>query len=148
MKISELGLDLIKHYEGLRLRAYQCTAGVWTIGYGHTQDVQPYDVIDERQANIFLRQDVAVSENEVKRLVNVPLIQHQFDALVSLSFNIGNGNFKSSTLLEKLNAGDYTSAAAEFPRWVYAAGKRLSGLVGRREAEKKLFLNATFSTCQ
>ncbi|QGG11663.1 lysozyme [Enterobacter cancerogenus] len=141
MKISEHGLNLIKHFEGLRLQAYQCSAGVWTIGYGHTCGVRPGDIIDEAQAGIFLRQDVAASESTVMRFVTTALNQHQFDALVSFVFNLGSGNFAASTLLKKLNASDYAGAADEFPRWVHAAGKPLLGLVRRREAERNLFMD-------
>lgn len=140
MKTSERSLNLIKHLEGLRLQAYQCSAGVWTIGYGHTAGVRPGDIIDEVQAGIFLRQDVAASECTVMRLVTVALSQHQFDALVSFVFNTGNGNFAASTLLKKLNAGDYNGAADELLRWIHAGGKSLPGLVARREAERTLFL--------
>lgn len=140
MQLSEYGLNLIKHVEGLSLQAYQCSAGVWTIGYGHASGVSPGDIIDEAQADIFLRQDVAASESTVMRFVTVALSQHQFDALVSFVFNLGSGNFAASTLLKRLNAGDYSGAAEEFPRWVHAGGKPLSGLVRRREAERKLFM--------
>jgi Phage-related lysozyme (muraminidase) len=140
MKTSELGLNLIKHFEGLRLQAYQCSAGVWTVGYGHTSGVHPGDIIDEVQAGIFLRNDIAASESTVMRFVTVALSQHQFDALVSFVFNLGSGNFATSTLLRKLNAGDYAVAAEEFPRWVHAGGKPLMGLVRRREAERNLFM--------
>jgi len=140
MKTSERGLNLIKHLEGLRLQAYQCSSGVWTIGYGHTAGVRPGDIVDEVQAGIFLRQDVAASECTVMRLVTVALSQHQFDALVSFVFNLGAGNFRTSTLLKKLNAGDYSGAADEFSCWINAGGKPLPGLARRREAERSLFL--------
>lgn len=140
MKLSEQGLDLIKHFEGLRLQAYQCSASVWTIGYGHTANVRPGDIIDEEQAGHLLCQDVTASEEAVIRLVRVSLSQHQFDALVSFVFNLGSGNFATSTLLKKLNAGDYIGAAEEFSRWVNAGGKKLLGLVRRRDAERQLFL--------
>lgn len=140
MKVNSRGLQLIKHFEGLFLQAYLCPAEVLTIGYGHTADVQPGDVITPEQADTFLLEDVSASERAVNRFVTVPLTQNQFDALVSFVFNLGGHNFKSSTLLRKLNAGDYTGAAEEFPRWVNAGGKQLSGLIRRREAEKALFL--------
>jgi len=139
MKTSEKGFELIKHFEGLRLHAYQCSAHVWTIGYGHTAGVQPGDNIIAEQADAFLRQDITESERNVGRYVTAPLTQGQFDALVSFVFNLGAGNLHSSTLLKKLNAGDYSGAAEEFPRWVNAGGKKLPGLVQRREAEKALF---------
>ncbi|WP_410529524.1 lysozyme (plasmid) [Serratia sp. AXJ-M] len=141
MILSERGLSLIKHFEGKRLQAYLCAAGVWTIGYGHTDDVRPGDVIDDMKADSFLRRDVTVSENIVRRFVRAPLNQDQFDALVSFVFNIGIRNFESSTMLKKLNAGDSVGASDEFLRWVYAAGKSISGLVFRRQAEKRLFLS-------
>lgn len=140
MKTGEKGLTLIKHFEGLRLWAYQCSANVWTIGYGHTADVRPGDVITPEQADAFLRQDVADAERAVSRFVRVPLTQCQFDALVSFVFNLGVENFRTSTLLKKLNAGDHDSAAQEFGRWIHAGGKTMPGLVRRREAERAMFL--------
>jgi lysozyme len=141
MKISMNGLNLIKDFEGLRLQAYQCSANVWTIGYGHTAGVSANNVISEEEALLFLRQDVAESERAVAQHVHVPLTQNQFDALVSFVFNLGIGNFRTSTLRKKLNVGDYEGAAQEFGRWIKAGGKVLSGLVRRREAERSLFLN-------
>ncbi|HCR1911714.1 TPA: lysozyme [Enterobacter kobei] len=140
MKTGEKGLALIKHFEGLRLWAYQCSANVWTIGYGHTAGVRPGDVITPEQADAFLREDVADAERSVGRFVCVPLTQHQFDALVSFVFNLGVESFRTSTLLKKLKAGDYDSAAQEFGCWVHAGGKALPGLVRRREAERALFI--------
>jgi len=140
MKNDVNGLNLIKQFEGLRLRTYQCSANVWTIGYGHTAGVGADDVITEEQALFLLRQDVAESEKAVNQHVHVPLTQNQFNALVSLVFNIGVGNFRTSTLLKKLNAGDYDGVARKFRRWVHVGGKTLPGLVRRREAESALFL--------
>jgi len=142
MNASEKGLELIKHFEGLRLEAYQCSAHVWTIGYGHTDGVQTGDVITLEQAGDFLRGDVQKSELAVNRFVTVPLTQQQFDALVSFTFNLGSGNLRTSTLLKKLNTGDYLGAAMEFMNWVNAGGRKVSGLIVRREAEKALFLEA------
>lgn len=139
MKTSEKGLELIKHFEGLRLQAYQCSAHVWTIGYGHTAGVQPGDSVTTEQADSLLRQDIEESERSIARYVTVPLNSCQFDALASFTFNLGAGNLRASTLLKKLNAGNYSGAAEEFPRWVSAGGKKLPGLVRRREAEKALF---------
>lgn len=140
MQISINGLNLIKEFEGLKLRAYQCSANIWTIGYGHTADVSANDVITEEKALSFLRQDVADSERAVNQYVHVPLTQNQFDALVSFVFNMGAGNFRTSTLLKKLNSGDDDGAAQEFGRWIHAGGKALAGLIRRREAERALFL--------
>lgn len=139
MKISERGFELIKQFEGLRLQAYPCSAGVWTIGYGHTAGVQSGDVITAPQADAFLRDDVTLSERIVNKYVSVSLTQYQFDALVSFTFNLGSGDLRASTLLKKLNAGDTAGAAGEFLRWVNAGGKKRPGLIRRREAEKALF---------
>lgn len=140
MKTAVDGLNLIKHFEGLRLQAYQCPAKVWTIGYGHTAEVNSDDVITEEAADHFLRQDVEDSERAVNLNVHVPLTQNQFDALVSFVFNLGGGNFRASTLLKKLNARDYDGTAKELLRWDNAGGEKSPGLARRREAEKVLFL--------
>ena len=141
MNISENGIKLIKNFEGCRLVAYKCPAGVWTIGYGHTgQEIHEGLKITQEQAEKYLKIDLLIHCNNVSRLVKVPLTQNQFDALVSFEYNLGYGNLASSTLLKLLNAKKYNEAAAQFDRWVYAGGKKLSGLIRRRAAEKKLFL--------
>jgi spore coat assembly protein SafA len=137
--LSAQGLDLIKGFEGLRLSAYQDSAGVWTIGYGHTAGVKPGDRISAAQAEQFLRSDVQWAEDAVRKHVKVPITQQQFDALVSFTFNLGAGALQKSTLLSKLNQGDYAGAQAEFGRWVNAGGQRLEGLVRRRAEEARLF---------
>ncbi|PNU04618.1 lysozyme [Novosphingobium guangzhouense] len=140
MKLSKTGLDLIKHFEGLRLNTYRCQAGVLTIGYGHTgSDVKSGMKITEAQADAYLVADVAKFERAVADMVKVPLTQSQFDALVSFTFNLGAGKVKSSTLIRKVNAGDFAEAAAEFAKWRLAGGKVSNGLVTRRAAEAKLF---------
>ena len=141
MKISQQGLDLIKHFEGLRLQPYYCSGGVLTIGYGHTKSVRKGMSITEHEAEQLLKQDLAWAEDAVSQHVQVPIKQNQFDALVSFVFNLGEGAFQRSTLLRKLNAADYKGAANEFKKWVHAGGKRLTGLVRRREAERELFLS-------
>lgn len=142
MNISQKGIDLIKNFEGCRLTAYKCPAGVLTIGYGHTgADVKEGQTITQEQAEKLLRSDLVVHCNNVSGLVKVPLNQNQFDALVSFEYNIGYGNFKSSTLLRLLNQGDYNGAAEQFQRWRYANGKVLSGLITRRQKEKDLFFS-------
>lgn len=139
-QITDEGLALIKRWEGLRLQAYLCPAGVWTIGYGHTgPDVTPGLVITEAYAEALLRQDLRTFEDGVSRLVTAPLTDNQFSALVSLAFNIGLGAFARSTLLRKLNAGDYAGAQAQFHVWNKAGGKVLPGLVNRRAGEAALF---------
>lgn len=142
---SQTGINLIKSFEGLRLTAYQDSVGVWTIGYGHTSGVYAGMTITEAQAEAFLKSDLKTSENAVNSKVTYAIKQHQFDALVSFTFNLGSGNFGSSTLLKKLNQGDINGAADEFGKWIYAGGQVLEGLVRRRAAEKELFLNGSFN---
>ena len=139
MQISKAGLDLIKQFEGLYLKAYRCPAGVPTIGYGHTAGVAMGQTITQQQADDYLRRDVRQFERAVARLVTVPLTQGQFDALVSFAFNLGEGALAQSTLLRLLNTGDYAGAAAQFDRWNKAGGRVLPGLVRRRAAERALF---------
>ena len=139
MQVSKAGLDLIKQFEGLYLKAYRCPAGVPTIGYGHTAGVAMGQTITQQQADDYLRRDVRQFERAVARLVTVPLTQGQFDALVSFAFNLGEGALAQSTLLRMLNDGDYAGAAAQFERWNKAGGRVLPGLVRRRAAERALF---------
>lgn len=142
MRTSQRGLSLIKSFEGLRLQAYQDAVSVWTIGYGTTRGVNAGMKISKEQAERMLLNDVQRFEPEVERLVTAPLSQNQWDALVSFTYNLGSANLESSTLLRKLNAGDYAGAAEQFPRWSKAGGKVLAGLTRRREAERALFLEA------
>lgn len=139
MKLSAAGLDLLKRSEGFRASAYQDSGGVWTIGYGTTKDVQPGDTCTEEQASQWLRRDVLSAEWAVMKLIEVPMTQGQFDALVDFVYNLGEGALAKSTLLRKLNAGDYAGAAAEFPKWCHAGNQVLPGLVTRRAAERALF---------
>ncbi len=139
MQISETGLALIRQFEGLRLSAYLCPAAIPTIGYGSTAGVKLGQTITAERAEQLLREDVRQFEAAVSRLVKVPLKQGQFDSLTSFAFNLGAKALEKSTLLRLLNAGDYPGAAAQFDRWVYASGKKLSGLVKRRAAERALF---------
>ena len=143
MQLSPQGLALIKHFEGFSPEPYQCSAGRWTIGYGHLikgeeRFMQP---IDEPTAEALLKEDVRQAEQAVCRLVKVPLSQGQFDALVSFVFNLGQGAFSQSTLLRLLNAENYREAAKQFTRWDFAGGKRIAGLSRRRAAEKERFLS-------
>ena len=141
MNISQNGIELIKKFEGCRLEAYKCPAGILTIGYGHTgSEVHLGQKITQEQAEKYLKQDITIHSNNVSRLVKAPLNQNQFDALVSFEYNVGYGNFASSTMLKLLNQKKYTEAAAQFGRWVYANKKVLQGLVRRRAAEKELFV--------
>lgn len=140
MKTNQAGLDLIKHFEGCRLSAYQDSVGVWTIGYGHTRTAHPGMIITEAQAEELLRKDLGGAEHDVAAVVKVDLDENEFSALVSFVFNLGVTNLAKSTLLKKLNASDRIGASAEFGKWNKAGGKVLPGLTKRREAERKLFL--------
>ncbi len=145
MKTNAAGIRLIKSFEGYRLTAYQCPAKVWTIGYGHTGTVEGKPIkagmrITEEKAAALLQEDLTGFEKSVKSLVKVKLTENQFAALVSFTYNVGAGNLKRSTLLKKLNAGDYKGAAAEFTKWNKAGGIVLAGLVRRRKEEQSLFL--------
>lgn len=145
MTPSQLCLDLVKHFEGLYLKTYLCPARIFTIGYGHTGlmhndgTVFPGRKITESEAEALLRYDLEKFSGKVARLVKVPLEQHQFDALVSFAFNVGEGALSRSSLLKKLNAHNYAGAAEEFAKWNKGGGKVLSGLTRRRKAERHLF---------
>jgi len=139
MKISQEGLALIKKFEGCKLESYKCAAGVWTIGYGSTKGIKEGMSISQEEADNLLLEDVAVFEDNVLDAVTMPLSQHQFDALVSWTFNLGGANLKASTMLKKLNAGEYEEVPAQMKRWNKAGGKVLQGLIRRREAEALLF---------
>jgi len=139
MRTGRDGVELIRHFEGCRFDAYLCPAGVWTIGYGHTANVKEGDTIDQETAEAFLIEDLESFERDVTRLVEVPLTQQQFDALVSWTFNLGAGNLAESTLLRKLNNYQYAEVPEQMMRWVRAGGQVLEGLVRRRAAEAALF---------
>lgn len=139
MIVSDKAIALIKDFESLKLKAYLCPANVWTIGYGHTRNVKEGDEISVYQAERYLRADLVQFEQDVNRLVRVPLTQGQYDALISFVFNVGTRAFSTSTLLKKLNSRDYDGAANEFARWTFAKGKALPGLERRRLLEKRLF---------
>jgi len=140
MTTSSVGIALIKGFEGCRLTAYQCSASVWTIGYGSTgAHVHPGKRILQSDADALLIKDLTRFEDGVNNVVKVPISQAMFDALISLAFNIGLGALGKSTLLRKLNACNYTGAATEFLKWDKAAGKPLLGLTRRRHVEKQVF---------
>ena len=141
MKISLEGLALIKRFEGCRLESYKCSANVLTIGYGHTSGVKETDTITQDEADKLLQEDVEQFEKHVDDNVTVELGQSQFDALVAWTFNLGVGNLRQSTMLKKLNEGDYQSVPSEMKRWNKASGKTLDGLIRRRKAEGLLFEN-------
>ncbi|MDA9470548.1 lysozyme [Enterococcus sp. 5H] len=142
MKISQNGRNLIKKWEGLRLSAYQDSVGVWTIGYGHTKGVYAGMTISEMQANAFLDEDIKTHAVGIFKYVTVQLNQNQFDALVSFHFNLGPYILANSQLLIYINSKNWTSAANEMKRYVYAGGQILQGLVNRRNDEVTLFLKA------
>jgi lysozyme len=141
VKINKAGLALIKRFESLQLKAYLCPAKVWTIGYGHTEDVKQGQTITSHQADVILESDLETYEDCVERACKGrPLNENQFSAMVSLCFNIGTAAFVNSSLRKLVLRGDFTAAAAEFGRWVRGGGKVLPGIVARREAERDLFI--------
>lgn len=141
MNMSQAGIDaLLKKFEGCKLKAYRCPANVCTIGYGHTSAAGAPEVTDgmtitQKQADDILRQDLVKYETAVHDMVKQPLTQHQFDVLVDFAYNAGTGALKSSTLLKKINAGDFDAVPAELMKWTKGGGKVLPGLVRRRQAE-------------
>lgn len=141
MRTSQKGIDLIKEFEGYSERVYLCPGGVYTIGYGHTKGVQVGDTCTREKAEEYLKDDLKDTEEAVLDLVDVPLTQNQFDALVSLVYNIGSGNFYDSTIRKVINykVSDIDEYRRAWMMWVKAQGRVLKGLVRRREAEFKLF---------
>lgn len=141
MRTSHVGITLIKSFESLRLEAYRCPAGIWTIGYGHTAGVRRGDRIDERKAEQLLTDDLRQFEDVVNR--ECPHVtQNQFDALVSFTFNVGTGNFQKSTLLKCVKANPLNvNIRYELSRWNKANGTVLSGLIRRRKAEADLYFS-------
>lgn len=141
MKTSDNGRAFIRAREGVKLAAYQDGGGVWTIGYGHTRGVKQGQVINHEQADEFLDSDLCQVESCISERVTVALNQNQFDALVSFVFNVGRQAFSDSTLLKKLNEGNYRAAADQFTRWVYDNNQFVQGLYNRRVAERDLFIS-------
>lgn len=140
MNISDNGIRLIQRYEGCRLTAYRCPAGIWTIGYGHTSGVHQGMTITTLQAITYLKQDLKVVETCLSTAVTTPLTQNQFDALCSFTFNVGCGALLRSTLLKKIKVNPSDPAIrAEFAKWVHAKNVVLPGLVKRRREEAELY---------
>lgn len=142
--INQAGIDLIKRWEGLRLEAYYCSAGVVTIGYGSTGDhVYAGMTITEQEAERLLRLDLTRFEDVISCSIKVPLTDNEYGALVSWAFNVGCGAVKSSTLVRRLNAGEPKERviSEELPRWAKANGQTLQGLLNRRNAEIELALS-------
>lgn len=146
MITNDAGLDIIKRQETLQLKAYKCPAGIWTIGYGHTEGVKQGQVITEHQADVLLQHDLGIAEAAVTELAPATLNENQFSALVSFTFNLGKPNLAKSTLLKRLKAGQLHTAANEFLKWNKAKDPKtgqlvvLPGLVKRRAEERELFL--------
>ena len=145
MKISNLGLELIKEFEGFSANAYLCPAKIPTIGYGNTfyedgrkvklgEQISKTDVLELLEK--IVNKDFA---DKIFSAIKVPVAQNQFDAMVSLAYNIGTGSFLKSTLLKKVNAGDFIGASEEFLKWNKSGGKELLGLTRRRKREQDLF---------
>ena len=139
MTYSGAGMALTEQSEGCRLVAYQDQGGRWTNGYGNTHGVVPGGTITQEQAVDDLHRNIQTSVNDVNQLVTVQLTQGEFDALVDFDFNIGRGNFASSTMLHLLNLGEFNSAAREFAKWDHCGGVVVAGLLKRRELEQQLF---------
>lgn len=139
-RYSSAGLALTKRYEGLRLKSYRDSGGIWTVGYGHTgQDVTEDRCVTELEAEALLRADLRSAIDCVNRAVCVPLEQGQFDALVDFAYNAGRGNLLRSTLLTYVNARKLQEAVGQFGLWINVNGKPLPGLVRRRSAEAAMF---------
>lgn len=139
MKPSQDCVDLVKSFEGFRAEAYKCPAGVWTVGYGTTENVSPGDVVNKEEAELLLMEDLLDASKAVDELVDVEINEHQYDALTSFVYNVGREAFRTSTLLKLINAGNFDAAALQFKRWNKAGGVVLPGLTRRREAEREMF---------
>lgn len=138
VSVSAVAVAAICGFEGYREYAYKDVAGVPTIGYGTTKGVKMGDKTTRQEAKAFLVRDASGMAKQIQSLIKVPLYQHEWDAYLSFTYNVGIGNFRSSTLLKKLNQGDYAGACSQLKRWVYAGGRKVKGLVNRREAEYKM----------
>lgn len=140
-RVSAAGVAFVKAQEGFAAEAYADVGGRFAIGYGHSIGPdEELETVTPKQAEALLGQDLAVAEGAVNRLVRVALTQGQFDALVDFAFNVGAGRLAGSTLLARLNRGDYAGAAEEFLRWEYVGDAVSAGLKGRRQAERAVFL--------
>ena len=142
IQIPSIAIDLIKKYEGFSELVYLCPAGFKTIGYGHLIKPQEKfaDYLSIEEAELLLQKDIIFYALAVRHLVEVPLESGQFAALISFTFNLGSAALERSTLRQKINRHEYDAAADEFPKWVFAGGMRLPGLVRRREEERAVFL--------
>lgn len=145
-KITQTGLNIIKHFEqgprgGFASEPYRCSAGYWTIGWGH--EILPHEKFNipmtEQEAEELLAKDLLIAQRSVMRLIHVPLSDWQYDALVSFTFNLGGGRLQTSTLRALVNRQEHHEVPAQFRRWVYAGGRKLPGLVRRRNVEAELY---------
>jgi len=141
MKISEDGLELIKKFEGCETSAYQDSVGVWTIGFGHTKDVEEGQTCSIEDAESMLADEMDEYEGYINNMVKVDLQQHEFDSLVAWVYNLGPTNLNESTMLKVLNGGQFDRVPDEMNRWTRAGGEILEGLVRRRQAESLMFQN-------
>lgn len=142
MRCNDAGLNLIKSFEGCKLTAYQDQGGVWTIGFGSTgHAAYKGNSIDQTTADVILCEDLGMTEEGVAKRLRVKVNENQFSAMVCLAFNIGLGNFGMSTLLKKVNSGDFKGAASEFERWTKIQRQVSAGLTRRRKAERALFIS-------
>ena len=144
MRTSGAGIRHIREFEGERLKAYKCSAGVWTIGVGHTSAAGEPTVVEgmtitANESAAILARDLAAFELGVERMLKVDVSQNQFDVLVSFAFNCGLGALKKSTLLKRVNEGKFDAVPAELMKWTKAGGKEVAGLVRRRRAEAKMW---------
>ena len=146
--VTDQGLARIKRFEGFSATPYLCPAGWWTIGWGaiHGLDGQPVTAatspVTEEEAETLLRRDVAVAERAVLRLIAVPLSDGRFDALASFAFNLGGGALQRSTLRRKVNREEHADVPDEFRKWVWGGGRKLPGLIRRREAEAMMYVGS------
>lgn len=141
MKINQKGINLIKTFEGCKLKAYQDQGGVWTIGYGWAQNVHPNDVWEQGHADYMLIKALDQFEHAVTAGIGISkTTNNQFSAMVSLAYNVGQGNFVKSSLLKHHKAGEYAEAADSFLMWDKVAGRSNAGLARRRRAERSLYL--------
>lgn len=141
MKISEDGLELIRNFEGCETSAYQDSVGVWTIGFGHTKDVEEGQTCSMEDAETMLADEMDEYEGYINDMVRVDLQQHEFDSLVAWVYNLGPTNLGESTMLKVLNGGQFDRVPDEMNRWNRAGGEVLEGLVRRRQAESLMFKN-------
>jgi len=144
MQTSDKGKEFIKHFEGCKLEAYQCSGDVWTIGCGHTRGVVEGDKISKKQADALLSADIEMVETHVKRLITVDLNQSQWDAIVSWCFNLGCGNLRASTMLQVINSGELDKVSEQIIRWDKVGKQAVAGLTRRRKAETDLFDNGVY----